>query len=144
VLSTETERIKQKRGIVMGTQFTAVKLAKIEQGGFLRALEDAFEKFSRDFAGYIEEEGAAGTFSGKVVATIEVKYSKKAIAIITDVTTKMPAKSRDGYSTAFIESDPEHDNRRCLFAQETGTSATHPEQGVLCGDGGEDLSHGSK
>lgn len=121
----------------MATNFNPVELEKIEQGKFMGALREAFDAFSHDIVKYCEDaeaKGSPGKIVGKVVAGIEVQYKNGAFMMSTSVETKMPSKVRTGASTAFQAEDIE--GRACLFAKETGTDRTHPNQQTLCNDDG--------
>ncbi|KKM16146.1 hypothetical protein LCGC14_1688740, partial [marine sediment metagenome] len=67
-----------------------------------------------------------------------LKYSKGSFAIVTDVDKKLP-KNPPAVTSAFVGDNTET-GEKTLFCQPGGTHLGEANQGVFCGDQGEQLT----
>ena len=120
----------------MSTQFVPVELPNIERGKFIVECDSAFNKLLRDFVAYVEKHEVSA--SASLIMGVKINYdnAKKAFAIVTDITPKLPKKP-SGVTTAFVAEDTE--SERTLFTQSAGTSKGNPRQTRLQTSTGESI-----
>jgi hypothetical protein len=121
----------------MGTKYTPVDLAKVEQGQFKNDCDTSFLRLQKEIIAHYEKYGIP--VSGKINMSIEIKAEDGVFKIISKIDEKLPTRPPDPrrITTAFV--DESEGGEKCLFSADSGTSTGNPKQQKLCHDDGRNL-----
>ena len=117
----------------MASKYIPLTINGIEQGEFLKKLEQQFIRISKGIVRFVESEKAEKA-SASLNVKIVMDYKESGYLVRTDIESKMPKKKVGGVSRAMIETG--EDGELCLFAKATGSAKSHPKQEVMVDDDG--------
>ncbi len=117
----------------MGKKMAPLEISLIDEGEFLKELNEELMCSIKELLGYKRKHGKALTIGAKAILSAKITLKLEEtddgmVSIRTDISRKLPA--RPARVTTAME-DLEQDNTPTLFVRKTGSGSDDPRQALL-------------